>query len=242
MNYYLITGGSSGIGKALIELLTERADCRIFNFSRTKTIKHQYVENILLDLSTENGIIQACQYIEQIHFESPKQIVLINNAATLHPIALVGKQENSLLFHHHILNVLAPQSLSNTLINKCLQIDCKKQIVHISSGAAHKPIQGWAAYCSAKAALEMHAAAINAEKDLQQHPFHALAIAPGVVQTNMQTTIRQQSQENLPSVERFIDLFEKDLLFSPTKAASLILEVIENKKYENKTSIDVREI
>ncbi|PHQ68533.1 MAG: short-chain dehydrogenase, partial [Sneathiella sp.] len=80
-------------------------------------------------------------------------------------------------------------------------------IVNISSGAAHSPMEGWSAYCSGKAAVHMMTRATALEYgDLGVRIY---GFAPGVVDTEMQSSIRasginavsQIPRENLASVD-----------------------------------------
>jgi NAD(P)-dependent dehydrogenase (short-subunit alcohol dehydrogenase family) len=62
----------------------------------------------------------------------------------------------------------------------------KGTVINISSGAAHRPLEGWSAYCAAKAGLAMLTSAIALEcVDAGVRP----ALAPGVIDTDMQATV-----------------------------------------------------
>jgi NAD(P)-dependent dehydrogenase (short-subunit alcohol dehydrogenase family) len=61
-------------------------------------------------------------------------------------------------------------------------------IVNISSGAAHRPQEGWSAYCAGKAGLAMLTRSIHLEYGTQG--IRIFGFAPGVVDTDMQVAIR----------------------------------------------------
>jgi NAD(P)-dependent dehydrogenase (short-subunit alcohol dehydrogenase family) len=61
-------------------------------------------------------------------------------------------------------------------------------IINVSSGAAHRPLPGWSAYCAAKAGLAMLTRALAAEYGEQG--IRVFGFAPGIVDTDMQATIR----------------------------------------------------
>ena len=94
-------------------------------------------------------------------------------------------------------------------------------LVNITSGAATKPYEGWAAYCASKAAVD-HAtrvvAAEEAEAGLRAH-----AVAPGVVDTDMQAAIRATPADRFPEVERFVQLKRDEAYNSPAWVADHIL-------------------
>jgi len=62
------------------------------------------------------------------------------------------------------------------------------RVINVSSGAAVKVIQGWGAYCVAKAALN-HFTRVLAE---EEPAITAIALRPGKVDTAMQETIRKE--------------------------------------------------
>ena len=61
-------------------------------------------------------------------------------------------------------------------------------IVNISSGAGHRPLEGWSAYCTSKAALVMLTRALALEYEPQG--LRIYGFAPGTVLTAMQHKIR----------------------------------------------------
>ena len=61
-------------------------------------------------------------------------------------------------------------------------------LVNMSSGAATKPYEGWAAYCASKAAVDQMTRVVALEE--ARHDLFAYAVAPGLVDTDMQTAIR----------------------------------------------------
>ena len=61
-------------------------------------------------------------------------------------------------------------------------------VVNISSGAAHGPMEGWAHYCSAKAAAYMLTRC--ADKEAGADGVRVVGLSPGTVATYMQTAIK----------------------------------------------------
>ena len=66
------------------------------------------------------------------------------------------------------------------------ELACPKLVVNISSGAAKRPIEGWSAYCSAKAGLDMATRTLALEQSRETNPVRVLSFAPGIVDTRMQ--------------------------------------------------------
>ena len=74
-------------------------------------------------------------------------------------------------------------------------------LVNISSGAAVAVYEGWAAYGVSKAAVDHLTRMVAAEES--RHGLRAYALAPGLVDTDMQAAIRSADERSFPSVERF---------------------------------------
>lgn len=61
-------------------------------------------------------------------------------------------------------------------------------ILTIGSGAAHRPLEGWSAYCTSKAGALMLTRA--ADEEYRDKGIRALSLSPGTVATEMQRTIK----------------------------------------------------
>ena len=77
-------------------------------------------------------------------------------------------------------------------------------LINVSSGAGTRPYAGWAAYCAAKAAVDQLTRVVALEE--HAHGLAAYAVAPGVVDTDMQETIRATDEADFPEVARFRQL------------------------------------
>ena len=61
-------------------------------------------------------------------------------------------------------------------------------ILTVGSGAAHHPLEGWSAYCAAKAGALMLTRAADLEG--RAHGLRAISLSPGTVATDMQSAIK----------------------------------------------------
>lgn len=64
------------------------------------------------------------------------------------------------------------------------------------------------------------------EEQYQQHPFLAVSIDPGVIDTEMQALIRQTPKADFPEVERFTKRKHDGGLASPKAVAAAILKAV----------------
>jgi benzil reductase ((S)-benzoin forming) len=125
----------------------------------------------------------------------------INNAGILGPIGPLAGADPTLLRRTLDVNVLGVLHGSATFARHVRARPGGGVLVNMSSGAAVKPYEGWAAYCASKAALEMVTEVVALEE--RGSGLRAYALSPGLVDTDMQELIRATPAERFPRVERF---------------------------------------
>jgi benzil reductase ((S)-benzoin forming) len=230
-----ITGSSSGLGKALAELLLDH-DYFVIGISRTASIEHVNYQHVFLDLANINQVVDFQFQVDG------KEVLLINNAGIIGDILPIGQTTSTSLQEVSNVNILAPQILINTFLATFLTKSTKGHIVNISSGAGKNPIDSWAAYCASKAALDLFSQTVALEFQLNgNHKWHIHSIAPGVVDTPMQAHIRNTSPEKFKSLNRFIELKQNGDLVSPEITAQKIFALINHPEKFKNTVLSVRD-
>ena len=232
MNYYYITGTSRGIGKSFAEHLLENPENNVIGISRQRSIEHPRYRHFYLDLTDVNAI---SQFKFDLHANA-KKICLINNAGALGFIKPVGKLTADTIIRNYTLNLIAPSVLTNAFIECYDGIDAEKVILNISSGAGKRPIDGWAVYCASKAGMDMFSRVVDAEQVVRsQTPqdnihkgFKIFSIAPGVVNTEMQTEIRSASKEDFSRLEDFIGYKVNNELSEPEFVSRKYIRILAN--------------
>lgn len=218
-----ITGISSGIGNALAHALL-KAGFTVYGLGRSNTINESNYHFIPLDLRKVEAVARF--NFPQIQAQS---YLLINNAGMIGEILPVGELSSDHFFDVMQVNAVAPQVLINTFIQTFSRQQVPLHVVNISSGAARRPIDAWASYCASKAALDLFAETVKAEMHARHKTLFAIhAIAPGVVDTPMQSRIRAASPEKFLESKRFQDLKSNQELITPEHVATKIIQVIAN--------------
>ena len=222
MHYYLITGASQGLGRALAEAILERDDTLVLGISRHATIEHPRYQHHPLDLSDIEAVAHNLGKIFPPRPDA-QSITLINNAGTLGEIGYVGELPNEHFQFVFDLNVVAPAMLMNTFLSTYGgQTDIPRTVLNISSGAAQRPVDGWAAYCASKAALNALSETTQKEQDLRGSGVRVWALAPGVVDTAMQAHIRTASVGQFSEAEKFVGYQQQGQLQAPEVVARRI--------------------
>lgn len=235
MNYYLITGTSSGIGEAIARRLLISGNT-LFCISRrlnedladTASALHVplfYTEGDLTEPFVAETFIRDS--FNRIIASEAENIVLINNAGMLQPISHIENIPYEMIELHSRINYLAPVQLSSLFIRLTQEMEVPRVILNISSGASQAPYEGWTLYCSSKAALDMVTRVAGLEQG--ENGVKVIALAPGIVETNMQEQIRQADPAEFKAQEKFVKLFEEGKLSQPDSVAHVIAAAILNR-------------
>src|SRR5262249_52286932 len=108
--------------------------------------------------------------------------------------------------------------------------------------AARRPIFGWSAYCAAKAGLDMASRAVALEASTRGFAIEVASLAPGVIDTPMQATVRGASAEDFVDVERFRAMKEEGALRPADDVAADILRLEAAGKLAGDPIQDLRQI
>lgn len=238
MIVFYITGTSSGIGKALAEQALKIQGTIVYGFSRTCTIEHPNYKHTTINLSKVDEVLDL--RFEK-HIDAYK-VILINNAGIIGEVKPIGKLSNESIVSVFNLNSICPVILSNKFIQAYNENDVTRLIVNISSGAARHPIESWAPYCASKAAIDMFSQVVQVENGYDSNNLRIYSIAPGIVDTDMQTQVRSSLPEDFPNLEKFIEYKKKGQLASPEDVAKKILHALEKPENHQNVLLDVRQM
>jgi len=223
MKYYFITGTSKGIGKALTEELLKGQSNTVVSIGRNHLKDQEKLIELDIDLSNKDELLNFA-FDNTIEAD---EYVLVNNAGVLGEISTTGKLNSEDLYNTYTVNLIAPSILSNGFLKAFQSKDRPLQILNISSGAARRPIVSWGAYCASKAGIDMLSRVI-AEEQFDNDHVKVHSVAPGVVQTQMQTQIRSTSEEDFTQVKHFIELNNKNELKEPNQVAQELVQLLES--------------
>ena len=187
-----ITGGTSGLGLALVRELSRRG-ARVAFVARTRERVEQVAKEnpgahgIVGDVSEKNDIYPMAI---QITGELGGLDALINNASELGPtpLRLLSDTECEDLEHVFAANVFGPFRLTKALIG-ALAASAREGrgavVLNVISDAAINAYPHWGAYGSSKAALHHLSRIWNEEHEAEGVRF--LALDPGDMDTPMHT-------------------------------------------------------
>ncbi|MFT3888525.1 MAG: SDR family NAD(P)-dependent oxidoreductase [Arachnia sp.] len=209
----IITGHTRGLGAALAAQLTD-AGWEVLGIARTGGQTIDLGDPEMLSGWLDRGGLDA-------HLAGADEVLLINNAGVLGPADVAGAQSSLEIISAITVNVAAPLLLTNAVL-RGRAADTPVRIAHVSSGAGRRPLPGWSVYCATKAALDHHATTVAAEA---HDGVRIAAIAPGVVDTDMQGDIR--ASEGFPLRADFVAMKNEGRLATPEDAARAVLAVLD---------------
>lgn len=222
----IITGINKGLGNAFFNLFLKEEDITIVAISRNlneeqKKIKNTYRRVVFIekDLSTLNNVEEELN-LNTYYTSQFKEVIFINNAASVNPIEAIGNFDNEAIVKAVKLNTIAPILLTNNIIKN--NTSKRIRIFNISSGAARRPIIGWSLYCSTKSANEMFFNTLKLQEENNKN-IKVHNLDPGVMDTDMQKNIRSKGEKIMPNVELFKEYYKKEQLRSAEEVA---LEIV----------------
>ncbi|HEY58817.1 MAG TPA: SDR family NAD(P)-dependent oxidoreductase [Anaerolineae bacterium] len=213
----LLTGASRGLGRGIALAAAELGAQLVLNARSEEKLQavaaeaHQRGVNVQIVPGDIGQPETARRMVEAAQRHYGRIDAVVHNAGVLAPLAPVAQADLEAWQANWAVNFFGAVSLARAALP--LLREAQGRLVLISSGAAVHPYPTWGAYCTAKAALN-HLAAVLAVEEPQ---VTTLAFRPGVVDTDMQTFIREQGQRVMPPElhQRFVGYKTQGRLHDP---------------------------
>lgn len=229
MDVFIVTGASKGIGIELSRQLRAKGN-KVIGVART--VPADAEDFVVANLAQTEGVAELIESLIGEHREAASSFTLINNAGMVDPIGLIGSVSAEEMTTAMAVNLTAPMILSNAFIAKLKGFTGSKRIVNISSGAGRNAYEGWGTYCTTKAGLDHFSRVVALEQANAEYPVDIVSIAPGIIDTGMQETIRASQEEAFPLLEQFIEYKEQGLLSSAEYTAEKLIEFMKHEDFQ----------
>lgn len=186
----VITGASRGIGAAAAQVFV-RAGAKVALLARSEAD----IQVLAAGLGTE-AMALVCDVAQAASVGAAMAAViarwgridvLINNAGVIEPIARIADTDPADWSHAIDVNLKGVFNGMRYAI-PVMRAQGAGTILTVSSGAAHTPLEGWAAYCASKAGAAMLTRAAHLEE--AAHGLRIMGMSPGTVATEMQVVIK----------------------------------------------------
>lgn len=243
---FVVTGASKGIGRSIC-LNLAKAGATVALLARQSEDLNRTTEEVQAHSPSSFSVV--CDLAESDAVERAGSTILANisnlnglvhNAGDIHPIQPLFEADLSQWSRSMMVNLVGVQHLTQSL-HSAMMGPHRVRVTTISSGAALRPLASWSAYCTAKAGLDMWTRCL-AEEGASSN-ISAVSVAPGIVDTAMQTAIRSASIEDFPLLENFVAYHENGQLAHPDTVADGLFGLITAHTLEQSGQrFDVRDL
>ncbi|HSV51236.1 MAG TPA: SDR family NAD(P)-dependent oxidoreductase [Burkholderiaceae bacterium] len=246
---YFLTGASRGMGLAMAEQLLlpghtlicisrKANDALAARAKAAGTVCEQWTQDL-------GQPVEAAARLEAwLGAQSPgafASATLINNAGMIPriaPLSGIGAGDLSAALR---VGLEAPMLLTSAFLRATGSWAVPKKVLNISSGLGRRAMASQAAYCGAKAGMDLFTRCVALEEAAKPHGAKLCSLAPGVIDTEMQVQLRGADSAAFPDIGNFIGMKEKGVLSSPADAGAKVLGYLARADFGSNPVADVRE-
>ncbi len=232
-----ISGASSGIGEALARTVPD-PDARIIGISRRAP---DGIEHLHADLADPASWAQVgASFTEELAGFDGDRVVFVHAAGTIEPLGFAGEVDTDAYTSNVVLNSAAPQVLGHLFLAAVHDVEATGHLIMLSSGAARSVYAGWSSYGAGKAAIDQWVRDVGAEQ-ARRGGSQVLSVAPGTVDTAMQSQLRTVAEDDFPQRQKFLDLNRDQALSDPLDVATRIWALLD-RDLDNGSVVDLRKL
>jgi NAD(P)-dependent dehydrogenase (short-subunit alcohol dehydrogenase family) len=244
----VLTGASRGLGRAMGEQLLQPGAMLLAMARRPSTelttrarSNGAALEQWAIDLA--DGIAAATKLEQWLRDRDEEfaSATLINNAALAGKPRLLADSEAGSLTAVLRVGLEAPVLLSGAFLRATRDWTIPRKILNISSGAGKKPLPGVTTYCAVKAGLDHLSRSLALEEAQISGGAKVVSLAPGVIDTDMQTELRKADPRDFPPQPHFAEMKSSGQLATPDAAAARVLAYLARADFGSNPVADVRD-
>ena len=245
----IITGTSTGLGEAMAELLL-RGGVHVLGVARRTSDRltqvasepgSGHLEQWTVDLVEAQAVaMRVSHWLEHLPVTGLQRIDLINNAASIPTVAPLSDVPAAELARTLRVGLEAPLMLTAAFIKATETWSIPKRVLNISSGLGRRPMASQAAYCAIKAGLDHATRCIALDEGAKTYGVRISSMAPGVIETGMQSWLRAADPALFPDQPNFVTLHTSGSLTAPLEAAQQVLARLDRADFGTDPVSDVR--
>ena len=245
---YILTGASRGMGLAMAQQLLKPGNvllCISRNVNPDLATAAQKADVPLAQWTQDlaDGAGASDRLREWLNSQNPADfasVSLINNAGVIPPIVPLRQSNSADLALALRVGLEAPMALSAAFLGGTHSWPVPRKVLNISSGLGRYPMASQAGYCAAKAGMDHFTRCLALDEALHANGARVCALAPGVIDTDMQVQLRGAAGEAFPDQSKFLQLKAQGQLSSPEAAAENVLRFLASADFGREPVADVR--
>jgi NAD(P)-dependent dehydrogenase (short-subunit alcohol dehydrogenase family) len=245
---YILTGASRGMGRAIASRLLRpghRLVCiaRHDDPSLADEAREAGTDAEQWRLDLADGAAAAArltQWLDERGRDAWAGATLINNAGTIPPVVPLHAAAAEDTMRALRVGLEAPMLLSAAFLAATQRWTAPRRVLNISSGLGRRPMASQAAYCTAKAGMDMFTRCAALDEARHPHGARLCSLAPGVIDTDMQAHLRGAGADDFPDRGRFAALQAERRLTAPDDAARQVLDYLARPDFGDEPVADVR--
>jgi benzil reductase ((S)-benzoin forming) len=245
----IITGASRGLGAALAAQRLHEGH-HVVGISRRQgpelaalaQARNAALVQWALDLSEPQAVAQRLgDWLAALDRSVYASATLINNAGvvtTPGPLADTGPAEAARGLR---VGLEAALLLTAVFLDETRDWQGPRKVLNISSGLGRRAMAGSAVYCAAKAGMDHFSRAVALEQEALPNGARIVSLAPGIIDTDMQVTLRSADPAAFPARDTFAQFKSQGQLDSPATAATKVLAYLDRPDFGRNPVADVRD-
>jgi NAD(P)-dependent dehydrogenase (short-subunit alcohol dehydrogenase family) len=248
----IVTGASRGLGAALAEQLLQGGAtllciARHVNVALAATAPPPpaRLEQWARDLADPVPVAHELErWLRAMDAQAFDHVVLINNAGVVTRVGPVDESPDADVSAALRVGLEAAVLLTSAFLRATRGWRARREghckVLNISSGLGRRAMAGSAVYCAAKAGLDHFSRAVALDEANRGEPARIVSLAPGVIDTDMQSQLRNAAAAGFPEQATFRNLHASGQLASPRDAAARVLAYLNRDDFGAQPVADVR--
>lgn len=243
----IITGSSRGLGLAMAAQCLTRGDA-VVGIARhsSDALAAQAAATGAPLLQWSADLADAAAVCDRLleHLASiapPASVTLINNAAVLPRIAALREVSAADMAQAIAVGLTATLQLTAAFLRATADWPCPRRVLNISSGNGRRAMASQATYSAVKAGMDHFSRCVALEEATQPNGAKIVSLAPGIIDTDMQTHLRATPAADFPAHAQFVEYKASGQLWTPEAAAARVLAYLDRSDFGQNPVADVRD-